>query len=281
MKLAFSSNAFRRHTLVDTIRILAETGYTGIEIMADVPHAYPPDMGQREVKEVVQALERHRMEISSINAFELWAIGDMYHPSWIEPDPLVRSKRVEHTINCIDLAARLGARSISTEPGGPLDGMAPEQAIGLFRDGLRRIEEIARKKKVKVLIEPEPGLMIETSAQFVEFFKGLDPQVFGLNFDIGHFFCVGEDSAALIVELKDYIGHFHIEDIAETREHRHLLPGLGALDFAAVFSALGRIGYQDFVTVELYPYEDRPVEAAREAMQFFKSARFGESKPLR
>lgn len=280
MKLAFSSNAFRRHTLVDTIGILAQTGYLGIEIMADVPHAYPPDIGRKEAGEILAALDRHRMEISSINAFELWAIGDMYHPAWIEPDPELRNKRVEHTINCIELAHRLGARSISTEPGGPLDGMEPELAIGLFRDGLRQIEPIARQKKVKVLIEPEPGLMIETSTQFVEFFKGLDPEVFGLNFDIGHFFCVGEDPASLVVELKDYIGHFHIEDIAPTREHRHLLPGLGALDFNGVFDAIGKIGYDDFVTVELYPYEDRPVEAAREAIDFFKKANMGECRPL-
>ncbi|MDA8306197.1 MAG: sugar phosphate isomerase/epimerase [Deltaproteobacteria bacterium] len=275
MKLAFSSNAFVRYTLLETIRLLAETGYRGIEIMADVPHAYPPNLGPSEVGEIRSALERYRMEISNVSSFMLRAIGDIYHPSWIEADPELRNKRIEHTINSIELAHSLGAQTISTGPGGPLDGMEPERAIKLFRDGLRQIEAIAGKKNVRVLIEPEPELMIENGAQFKEFCKELDPEIFGLNFDIGHFFCVGEDPAAMIVELKDYIGHFHIEDIGLSRVHHHLLLGDGALDFAGIFDAMERIGYNDFVTVELYTYEDRPVEAARHAIDFFRKASFG------
>ena len=41
MKFAFSSNAFLHRTLSETISCLAGIGYQGIEIMADVPHAYP------------------------------------------------------------------------------------------------------------------------------------------------------------------------------------------------------------------------------------------------
>ena len=41
MKFAFSSNAFLHCTLSETISLLAGVGYEGIEIMADVPHAYP------------------------------------------------------------------------------------------------------------------------------------------------------------------------------------------------------------------------------------------------
>ena len=274
MKLAFSSNAFVRYTLLETIRLLGETGYRGIEIMADVPHAYPPNMGRGEAGEIRSALDRYGMEISNISAFMLRAIGDMYHPSWIEADPVLRSKRIEHTINCIELAHTLGARTISTEPGGPLDGMDPEQGILLFRDGLRKVEPIARQMNVKVLIEPEPDLMIESGAQFKEFCKDLDPEIFGLNFDIGHFYCVGEDPVALIMELKDYIGHFHLEDIASTRVHRHLLLGEGALDFEAIFNAMENIGYSEFVCVELYPYEDRPVDAAKHAIDFLEKAPF-------
>ncbi len=275
MKLAFSSNAFVRYTLLDTIRLLAEAGYRGIEIMADAPHAYPPDLGPGDEKEILSALDHYRMEISNISSFMLRAIGDMYHPSWIEADPVIRSKRIEHTINSIELAYRFGAQTVSTGPGGPLDGMDREQALGLFLDGLRQVESIARKRKVKVIIEPEPDLMIESGAQFKEFCKELDPEVFGLNFDIGHFYCVGEDPAALIVELKDHIYHFHLEDIAATRVHNHLLLGEGALDFDGIFDAMEKIGYDGFVTVELYPYEDRPVEAANHSIDFLKKAPFG------
>ena len=271
MKLAFSSNAFGRFSLPETIGILATLGYEGIEIMADVPHAYPPALSPLEIEAIRESLSLHGMAISNLNAFMLRAIGNIHHPSWIEKDPGLRRQRIDHTHNCIDLAERLGVGMLSTEPGGPLDGMEPADGFRLFREGLDEIEDHARSKKVQILIEPEPGLLIETSSQFRAFWGDLDPEVFGLNFDIGHFFCAGEDPAALIHELAPFIRHFHLEDIAPSRVHHHLLPGTGALDFQKITDAIRDIDYTGFVTVELYPYEDHPIDAAREAFDYLQA----------
>ena len=53
--------------------------------------------------------------------------------------------------------------------------------------------EHAEKEGVLLLIEPEPGLLIETADQFLELMQHVDSPAIGLNFDIGHFFCVGDD----------------------------------------------------------------------------------------
>ena len=271
MKFAFSSNAFRKYSLLETIKILADLGYQGIEIMADTPHAFPPDLTNLDIDSIRGALERYNLAVSNINAFMLHAIGDTWRPSWIERDLSQRRKRINHTGNCIDLAAKLGVSTISTEPGGPLlENMTYDEGNTIFRQGLLEIKEQARETGVRVLIEPEPDLLIENSSQFVEFFKGLDADIFGLNFDIGHFFCVNEDPAELVAELQDYIYHFHLEDIAASRKHHHLMPGEGAIDLPGVLKAIKGINYQGFVTVELYPYEDRPVDAARKALAYIQ-----------
>ena len=271
MKFAFSSNAFRKYSLLETIKILADLGYEGIEIMADTPHAFPPDLTNLDIDSIRGALERYNLAVSNINAFMLHAIGDTWRPSWIERDLSQRRKRINHTENCIDLAAKLGVSTISTEPGGPLlENMTYDEGNTIFRQGLLEIKEQARETGVRVLIEPEPDLLIENSSQFVEFFKGLDADIFGLNFDIGHFFCVNEDPAELVAELQDYIYHFHLEDIAASRKHHHLMPGEGAIDLPGVLKAIKGINYQGFVTVELYPYEDRPVDAARKALAYIQ-----------
>ena len=51
--LAFSTNAFNKTTLHEAIDAIASIGYGGVELMADVPHAYPPTFTrqQREHKE--------------------------------------------------------------------------------------------------------------------------------------------------------------------------------------------------------------------------------------
>jgi sugar phosphate isomerase/epimerase len=277
MRLAFSSIAFGRYTLLETISILAGQGYEGIEIMADRPHAFPPDLAPGDVRALRKALDVHHLQVSNINAFMLNAIGDVYHPSWIEADPALRERRIEHTLDCIELAHELGAKTVSTEPGGPLlMGQCHEDSCRLFLDGLHQIEDRARKRNILILIEPEPRLLIENSRQFLKFFKNLDPEVFGLNFDIGHFFCVSEDPACLIRSgLQKYIRHFHLEDIAATREHVHLMLGEGAVDIPGVLTAIREIGYDGFVTVELYPYEDRAIEAAKATMDYLRSCARG------
>jgi sugar phosphate isomerase/epimerase len=270
MKLAFSTNAFKRYTLEDSIKEIAKIGYKGVEILCDVPHAYPATFDNGQIQTLKNTISSCSMEISNLNAFTLYAIGDVYHPSWIEEDRHARQARIQHTVDCIRLARRIGAQHLSTEPGGPMPLTDPRQAEKTFLDGLAQVAKAAEEDGVIVLVEPEPGLLIENSQQFKRFIKNVGSDHVRLNFDIGHFYCVNEDPAKLVYELSDYISHFHLADIAG-REHNHLIPGRGSIDFRPVFAAMNDIGYEGFVTVELYPYQDNPVQAAREAYDYLCS----------
>lgn len=271
MKFAFSSNAFTRCSLSETIKVLSEIGYEGIEIMADVPHAYPLYFSDQDIRDTKKLLSDNGLEISNINAFMHNADGDTYHPSWIEKDPAERARRIDYTLRCIDLAAELGAGHISTEPGGPLEGISREEGLQMFREGLSAVEDRAREKGIRILIEPEPGLLIEKSQQFLELYTDLDPRVFGINFDIGHFFCVGEDPAGLIPKLRDCTHHFHLEDIAASRVHHHLMLGEGAIAIPGVLDVIDNSEFSGFVTVELYTCADRPEAAARDAFKYLQN----------
>lgn len=273
MKLAFSTNAFKRYALEDSIKEIAAIGYEGVELLCDVPHAYPPEFGDKKIQSIKNLLSDNNLQISNLNAFTLFAIGDTYHPSWIEEDEKSRETRVKHTIDCIQMAKKIGSKNISTEPGGPLNGTnnhSIPQLEKLFINGLLKASEIAEKEGVKILVEPEPSLLLENSKQFKNFIKKVNSEYVKLNFDIGHFFCVSEDPAQLVYELSDYTDHFHLADIAQNRVHNHLIPGLGAIDFARVFGAMDEIGYNGFVTVELYPYQSNPVEAAQKTFDYLK-----------
>ncbi|HLG42364.1 MAG TPA: sugar phosphate isomerase/epimerase family protein [Planctomycetota bacterium] len=268
MKLSFSSNAFRNHPLEEVVGILSGIGYEGLEVMCDIPHAWPPDMTPAKVKSLKAALKRAKMGVSNLNAFMMCAVEDFHHPSWVEPDPAYRRKRVDHTIAALKLAKKLGAKTVSTEPGGHLPyGYTREQALGLFREGLTEAAMHAEKLGVRLLIEPEPGMIVQSSGEFEDFIKTVDSSAVGLNFDLGHFFCVGEDPVALIRRLGRRIEHVHLEDIAEDREHFHLPPGRGAIDFRAVAAALKAIRYKGWITIELYPFQDDPASVAKQAFE--------------
>jgi sugar phosphate isomerase/epimerase len=272
MRLAFSTNAYLRFSFMEAACRLAGLGYQGVEIMADVPHAWPACLLEEQKQAIREILAANRLGISNVNAFMMNAISDprqpYWHPSWIEPDPHYRRIRVEHTRRSLTLARELGAPSITTEPGGPVEpGKSWSAALELFVDTLRPVAEHAEREGVLLLIEPEPGLLIENADQYLELMQHVDSPAVGLNFDIGHFYCVGDDPALTVNRLAPYIRHFHLEDIAGNRVHHHLIPGEGAIEFAAVFRAIRQISYEGWITIELYPYIDNPDEAARTALE--------------
>lgn len=275
MPLAFSSNAYLHYSVEETIRRIAEIGYAGIEILADVPHAWPAGLLPERIDSLLAALDQHKLTISNVNAFMMNAIDDprqpYWHPSWIEPDPHYRAIRREHTKRSLRLAHTLGAPNLTTEPGGPLaEGQSRQQAYDLFYEELMPCVEVAEQVGVKLLIEPEPELLIERFDQYLEFVDRIDSPMVGLNFDIGHAFCVGEDPQDWVAQMADHTVHYHFEDIAATRQHHHLVPGTGAIDFAATLAAIRATGYTGWITVELYPYRDDPDPAARQSLAYLQ-----------
>lgn len=277
MQLAFSSNAYLRYSIEETIRRIASLGYQGIELLADVPHAWPAGLLPERVEAIRRALDDAGLTISNINAFMMNAIADprqpYWHPSWIDPDPHYRAIRREHTKRALRLAAQLGAPHITTEPGGPLaEGQTRDDASRIFYDELMPCLEVAEEVGVGLLIEPEPELLIERFDQYSEFVDRVNSPRVGLNFDVGHAYCVGEDPQDWVARMAQHTVHYHFEDIAATRVHQHLVPGRGAIDFAATLEAIHNTGYNGWLTVELYPYLDSPDDAAAEARAFLLAA---------
>lgn len=270
LKLAYSANAYLRFDAQEAARRIAALGYAGIELMADAPHLWPAAATDADLDALRRTLDRAGLAISNVNAFMMQAVGDArhpyWHPSWIEPDASLRRVRVEHTIAALRMAAKLGAPSITTEPGGPLEaGMSREWAMDTFIAGLNEALRVAEDVGVLLLVEPEPGLLIENVAQTLELCARVRSPAFGINFDIGHMYCVGEPLADAVAALAAHVRHYHVEDIAASRVHEHLVPGRGAIDFAPVFQAIRRTGTGGWITVELYPYIDDPDAAGAEA----------------
>lgn len=272
MKFAFSTNAYLKYSFAETTRRLAEIGYPAVEIMADIPHAWPAFMLPEHVQSLRDNLAKNNLQISNINAFMMHAIGDhrqlYWHPSWIEPDYNYRRVRIDHTKRALTLAKQLGARCVTTEPGGPVaPGESWKAALDLFVEMIKPVAEHAENEGVLLLVEPEPGLLIETCEQAEEFMKQMTSPAVGLNFDIGHQYCVGEDPAISFKRLAKFVRHIHLEDIAATRVHHHLIPGEGAIDFAPVLRAIKESDYDGWVTIELYPNKENPDYAAKTALE--------------
>ena len=270
MLLGYSTNAFVKFSLYEAVEKIGRLGFRGIEIMCDRPHLYPPDFNKENLTRLKGLLNDHGLGVNNLNSFTLFAVGDTYLPSWIESQEERREIRIQHTLQCLQLADFFGCKNISVPPGGPVVDISRKKAIALFHQGLERVAPLAQELDVKILVEPEPDLLMENSKEFSEFIRDVRSPAIGLNFDIGHFFCAGEDPRVAFEELFEWIGHVHLEDIAADRVHNHLILGHGAIQFPEIFETMLRLEYQGDISLELYPYVDAPEEAGRESLEYLR-----------
>jgi sugar phosphate isomerase/epimerase len=270
MAFGYSTNAFVKFSLLEAVEKIARLGFLGVEIMCDRPHLYPDDFGPEELDRLRRLIQARGLEVTNLNSFTLFAVGDTYLPSWIEPEQERREIRIRHTLACLRLAQFLGCGTISVPPGGPLGGMSEQTALRRFYQGLERVAPVAEALGVKLLVEPEPGLLMENTGQFRAFIREVRSPAVGLNFDVGHFFCAGEDPSAAFEELFQWVGHVHLEDIAPSRVHNHLIPGRGAIRLLHVLRTMVRLDYRGHISLELYPYVDMPEAAGRESLEYLR-----------
>lgn len=279
MKLAFSTNAFTRFGLIESLRVIRAAGFTGVEILADMPHAYPDTLGPRQIAHISTELEKLGLAVSNINAnctFGYWRHAPpeaYFEPSLISPNPQHRADRTRLILKTLEFAKAVGSGSVSITTGRMLGGMPPERAARQFAESIRPILDRADALGVNVGIECEPGLFIEYVQELREWIDRLNHPRFGANLDIGHSQVLGESIPECVTTLSDRIWNMHVEDIPG-RKHYHMIPGEGTVDWEGFKRALEGINYQRFLSVELYTHTENPHVAAERSFEFLKR-RFG------
>ena len=273
MKLAFSTNAYTRHSLTDALRGIRRAGFEGVEILADVPHAYPAAIDDHLTNQTKRELDQLGLAVSNINvncSFGYWKDAPpepYFEPSLISPDPKHREDRTRLIMRSLDFAKDVGASNISITSGRMLGGMPPQPAAKQFAESIRPILDRAEHLGIDVGIECEPGLYLEYVAELREWIDRLGHPRLGANLDIGHSQVIGESIPEVVKLLEGRIWNLHVEDIPG-RKHYHMIPGQGTLDWQALKGALQGIKYQRFLTVELYTHWQNPQEAADQSYQF-------------
>jgi sugar phosphate isomerase/epimerase len=275
MKLAFSTNAFTRFSLLEALRAIKSAGYAGVEILADVPHAWPDSLDERHIAEIRHELEKLNLAVSNINAncsFGYWKDAPpepYFEPSLISPNPQHRKDRTRLILKTLDFAKAVGAANISITSGRCLGGMPPIPAAKQFTESIKPVLDRADALNINVGIECEPGLFLEFVTELKEWIGRLNHPRFGANLDVGHSQVLGENIAECVRLLGKNIWNLHVEDIPG-RKHYHMIPGQGTLDWTGLRDALKEINYTRFLTVELYTHTEKPHEAAEKSFAFLK-----------
>ncbi len=277
MKLAFSTNAFTRFSLVDAIDAIGKAGFEGVEILADAPHAYPGRIDAEFTSQVVAALGRNNLLVSNVNVnctFGYWQDAPpepYFEPSIISPVKRYRDDRIAFIAKTISFAKEIGAGNISITSGRMLGNVNPKLAAVHLEESLKRILDLAERGQIDVGIECEPGLYLEYIEELIEWIDRLGSPRLGANLDVGHCQVIGEMIPTEVRRLGERIWNLHVEGMPG-RKHYHLVPGdpSDTLDWKGLKAALADIGYDRFATVELYTMTADPHDAARRSLDFLR-----------
>jgi sugar phosphate isomerase/epimerase len=272
LRFGYVSNGLSDHRLEDALELLAENGYTGVALTLDHIHFDPlaPRLRARAAR------LRSELEVLGMDAVVETGARFVLDPRRKHFPTLVsdgRQRRVDLLCTAVDVAAELGAPVVSMWSGVAPANEPPELSWDLLVDGCERVLAHAAANGVTLAFEPEPGMLVETLADYERLAERLGhPAALGLTLDIGHIVCLEPMTVTECVRRgAPTLAHVHIEDM-KRGVHEHLEFGTGELDLEEALAVLTEVGYEGMVAVELSRHSHAAHEAVPRAMAALRAA---------
>lgn len=182
-------------------------------------------------------------------------------------------RRVDLLRRAIWIAADLGSPTVHLCSGAAPKGLPEEDAWKRLTAGMETVLRTAEANGVALAFEPEPFMFIDTVERCLELGQRLGGhELFGITLDIGHAHCVEEIPLLECVRLAaPQLLNVQIEDMRRG-VHEHLEFGDGEIDFGPVLGALGELGHQGLVSVEIQGGSLDAPEVARRSIEFLRQA---------
>ena len=258
---SYHTSGLITHPLPIALSMIAEAGYGGAAITID-HHQLPPGSTGAELADCRSRLETLGLSaVLETGARYLLDPWRKHAPALVDEDSGPRLRLIERAL---EMASALGAPVVSC-----WSGVAPAGAgRAVLRERLLRalapLAEQAQARGIRLGLEPEPGMFVETIADYLDIEAALDSPALGLTLDLGHLLVTGEaEPPAAITEQARRLVHVHIEDMRRG-VHEHLPLGEGDLPLAETLAALRSSGYRGQAALELSRnIHDGPIQLRR------------------
>lgn len=271
LRYAYNTNGAANHRLGDALRLIADAGYAGVALTLDHHHLDPfADRWEQECDRVARLLGDLGLgSVIETGARYLLDPRQKHEPTLVTPDAEGRARRVAFLNRALDVASRLGSETMSFWAGVPKAGVDHAEARAWMDDGLEQVLDHAEAVGVDASFEPEPGMLIETVADY-DTLAERHPRL-RLALDTGHCLVTEDiEPADAIRRYASRLGTVAIEDMRRG-DHTHLPFGQGDMDMPAVLDALDAIGFTRLVCVELSRESPRAHAAIPESIDYLRT----------
>ncbi|MFE2049494.1 sugar phosphate isomerase/epimerase family protein [Streptomyces sp. NPDC059459] len=273
-RLGYGTNGLTDLRLDDALTLLADLGYDGVGLTLDHMHLDPlaPHLAARTGR-VAQRLAALNLSVTvETGARYVLDPRRKHGPTLLDADPDARWARIRLLIRAVRVAADLGAHAVHCFSGIPAPGTDADTAWKRLADALGPVLDACEETGVPLAVEPEPGHLLATLADFHHLRRLLgDPAQLGLTLDIGHCQCLEPlPPADCVRQAAPWLRHVQIEDMRRG-VHEHLPFGDGEIDFPPVLQALADTGYQGLTVVELPRHCHAGPELAAQSLHFLRA----------
>jgi sugar phosphate isomerase/epimerase len=266
MKFAICNEIFQGWELKETMAFAKKAGYDAIEIAPFTIANDVTEISAEKRKEIRQMAEKIGIEISGIH----WVLVQTEGFHLTHPDPTVRERTAEYFSELVNFCADIGGKTVvvgSPKQRNLMNGVSYEQAwdwsTEIFREPLMRAERRAVTICFEPLAPPETNF-INTAKEAIRFTQQLNTPHFKIILDVKAMCSEAKPIEQIIRESWPHFAYFHAND-------KNLKgPGFGDVDFKPIAAALKEVGYDGFVSVEVFKFEEGAEIITTKSIEYLK-----------
>jgi sugar phosphate isomerase/epimerase len=268
VKFAICNEIFKDWKLEDVFAYAARLGYDGVEIAPFTLANSVKDVDAAERRRIREAAAQSRIEIAGIH----WVLVKPEGLYVNHPDQDVRRRTAEYFCDLVDFCADLGGSRMvvgSPKQRNIMPGVSREQAeqwtLETFRGAVARAEE----RHVTICLEPLAPAetnFINTAAEAIEFVHRLPSAQFKIILDVKAMSSESKPTPQIIGESWPHFAHFHANDPNLKG------PGFGKVDFKPIAAVLKETGYDGFVSVEVFNFEEGAEAIASRSLEYLRES---------
>jgi Sugar phosphate isomerases/epimerases len=269
MKIAMFTAGFSRYPIERAFEAAARNDYDGIEIGGFRPHAYAPDLAKGGAKKIRQLSTDYGLPIVS---YAPENTGSPY--SLVFDDPAMNADSLEYFKLTLDMAKEIGSEYCMLACNHPGYGRNKEEVKKLFIENMRILSEHAEKIGQTIILEPVTpyeGTIITTSDDVRWALDQVNSPQFKCMLDLACPLTCGEPICSYFEKMGTDVKHIHFIDALSSSED-HLIPGDGEMDFPRIVSYLEEVGYDGYLSLELFSrYANEPDFSAERGYKAIRS----------
>lgn len=268
IKFAICNEIFQGWTIERALEFAAETGYDALEIAPFTLANSVLDISAGRRREIREAAARAGIAIAGIH----WVLVKPEGLYITHPDAAIRRQTADYFCALVDFCADVGGTRIivgSPKQRNLQPGITWQQGWDWARETFAPAAQRAQERQVVLCLEPlstEETNFITTARQAIEFTQTFANPNFQIILDVKAMCSEGRPLPDIIREAWPHFAHFHAND----RNRKG--PGFGEIDFKPIAQALKDVGYQGYVSVEVFRFEEGPEAIARQSLAHLRHA---------